>query len=161
MIISSPFESIIDGNVRINVSQKEVRGSESVLVSALRETIKEIRSIGKEVLVIAPPPLAGFDVGGCLRKSVQFSSDISRCDFAVSMWTPATGKVYSALRDIESEATVIWPHKWICSGSVCKPSQQGVLIYRDKGHLSHEGSEWIGKSEAFLKFSSLIHKMSQ
>ena len=37
-----------------------------------------------------------------------------------------------------------------CDGAVCAAARDGALIYRDAGHLSHEGSAWLGRRSRVL-----------
>lgn len=153
VIISSPFAAIVDGKVRDNSSGANSNGSEALLASKLRETIRLIRATGREVYVVAPPPTAGFDIGQCLLKSKLFNGENKACQFEMSRLTEVTKRVYRALESITDMVPIVWPHKWICSQALCKPEQSGVWIYRDAGHLSHEGSAWIGRSKEFSRIS--------
>ncbi len=160
VILSSPFSGFAKGTVIDHASQSAIKGSEDVLSSQLIKTIRKINSLGKNVIVVAPPPGAGFDVGGCLRKSVQFGQDPHECEFQATKWTESTRSIYRALEAVRPHADIIWPHHWFCKDDFCNPIQDGIWIYRDAGHLSHEGSQWIGTTEKFRAVRSLIEKRS-
>ncbi len=46
---------------------------------------------------------------------------------------------------MEKENHVIWLNDGLCIADVCKASFEGVFLYRDSGHLSREGSAYLGK----------------
>ena len=57
--------------------------------------------------------------------------------------TPAASAL---LRAIEAKGiTVVWLRDQLCRHDVCPASEDGVFLYRDAGHLSFEGSRWIGE----------------
>jgi hypothetical protein len=33
----------------------------------------------------------------------------------------------------------------LCAGGRCRVATDGVALYRDAGHLSRAGSEWVGR----------------
>ena len=40
---------------------------------------------------------------------------------------------------------VYWLENDICEDGICYPYQDGVYLYRDRNHLSKEGSAYLGR----------------
>ena len=49
-------------------------------------------------------------------------------------------KVNIVLKELESVSKVVWLKDYLCGNKTCKVSIGDVFIYRDKGHLSVDGS---------------------
>jgi len=62
-------------------------------------------------------------------------------------------KVNNFLHKFESIYKVIWLSEGICPDGTCNASVDDAFMYRDGGHLSHEGSALLGKK---MKFYDLI-----
>ncbi len=114
-------------------------------LEAIVSTIKRVKELGKVPVVFSPTPQDGDNIGRCLMKSIFFASDSALCDVKVSASQTRQVEVWDALREIESVAPVVWLAEGLCSSYVCQAAMEGVLVYRDKGHLSREGSAYVGK----------------
>jgi hypothetical protein len=55
------------------------------------------------------------------------------------------------LRKIEENYKVVWIDKQLYNKEFCHAKIDGTFIYRDKGHLSHEGSAYLGHIMNFYK----------
>jgi hypothetical protein len=53
--------------------------------------------------------------------------------------------VIDLLDQVSGMAKIIWLSDGICTNGRCRADQDGVFIYRDGGHLSHEGSTLLGR----------------
>ena len=49
------------------------------------------------------------------------------------------------LREVERDAKVIWLADSICPKGQCNAGVGNVMVYRDSGHLSREGSAFVGR----------------
>ena len=52
---------------------------------------------------------------------------------------------YNLLEAVESNSKILWIDSLICEKNICKTVIDGQPIYRDNGHLSSYGSNFIGK----------------
>ena len=127
----------------------EIVSGEVVAVAAMIETVKRIKAIGKIPVLFSPPPRNGDDIGGCLKKTIFFGKDKAFCDVLITHSTQRYREVWSFLREVEKHATVVWLSDYLCSSNSCKASVGDVLIFRDNGHLSYEGSAFLGKQMNF------------
>ena len=149
VILSSPFTQYVGVGAKVFQRNGEIVSGEAVAVAAMIETVKRIKAIGKTPVLFSPPPRNGNDIGGCLKKSIFFGKDKAFCDVLVTHSTQRYREVWSFLREVEKHATVVWLSDYLCSTSSCKASFNDVLIFRDSGHLSYEGSAYLGKQMNF------------
>lgn len=124
--------------------------SSANVVAALLRTAQEVRALGKKVVLIAPPPSSSFDIGGCLER--QLSGAISLggspgCIINRADYESRRADVLEILRAVESDGKlpVIRFEPWLCDAKTCKTSVEGTMIYRDAGHFSYAGSEWVSR----------------
>jgi len=129
---------------------------------ALKQTASELRAIGKKVVLIAPPPTAPFNIGGCLERMstgrVTFGAP-DGCQIAQAEYQRRRADVIQLLAGAEKEGIpVIRFEQYLCDGSVCKTSLDGTMIYRDSGHLTHGGSVLLAQS---MKMGRLIAQQAR
>ena len=149
VVLSSPLTQYVGVGAKVLQRNGEIVSGEVVAVAAMIETVKRIKAIGKTPVLFSPPPRNGNDIGGCLKKSIFFGKDKAFCDVLVTHSTQRYREVWSFLREVEKHATVVWLSDYLCSTSSCKASFDDVLIFRDAGHLSYEGSAYLGKQMNF------------
>lgn len=145
VIMSSPFRQL-SASARLSVS-------DGTLMSKSGEygfdqfvlTINRVRALGKIPVIFSPTPSPRYNIGKCFVRSRVLGIDADGCNF------PLVDNVnvnsYLALKKIEREhgVKVIWLSDLICPEGVCLSNMAEVVIYRDHGHLSREGSAYLGK----------------
>lgn len=52
--------------------------------------------------------------------------------------------VLDFLREVERDTKVIWMADGMCPNGRCHAGVGNVMVYRDSGHLSREGSSFVG-----------------
>jgi hypothetical protein len=92
---------------------------------------------------VSPPPEAGYDIGQCLSKARRYGQPLAACDFQKDKITNAS--IFDVLDGLTKDVNVIRLDDEFCKQNVCKVSYDDVFLYRDKGHLSIEGSTYLGK----------------
>ncbi|MEI6799366.1 MAG: acyltransferase family protein [Pseudomonadota bacterium] len=148
-VLSSPFGQFVgDGSLVLTSEQKVVVGS-TVAVDTFRRTLETLISLGIKPIVFSPPPSPGFDAGKCLVNAQRFNEDRRTCDFNFEQAAARQKAVRDFLTEIAKDYRVIWLDPAICDGDNCAAGKDGVFIYRDGGHLSHEGSAYIGRKMDF------------
>jgi peptidoglycan/LPS O-acetylase OafA/YrhL len=131
-------------------------GDSGLATAAFEQTIRKLEVLGKRVWVISPPAMSGDQIGGCLIKQSRFGGDIEACAFPVTKHEAYDAGAIEFLRTIQNNGTrVVWLPDFTCSTDRCAASEEGVFLYRDAGHLSHEGSGWIGSHTTALKLQAL------
>lgn len=141
-MMSSPFGGVLGGQL-LREDGEIIRGDATELVAqALLDTVEVVRGMGKRVIIISPTPRSGWNNGQCAITSTFFGASESSCDFPLDTGTEA----YDLLRMIEDQVPVYWLHEDICPGGTCREIRDDVFIFRDTGHLSKEGSAYLGRT---------------
>jgi peptidoglycan/LPS O-acetylase OafA/YrhL len=129
----------------------EQEGSLETARHGYRTTIEAIRAMGRRVVIVAPPPKTGFDIGRCIERAgtgrYYFGADKEDCSFAESAFREQQSEVLSLLDAVaqENHVAVIHLEDFLCHDGRCAVSLDGVPLYADGGHLSHGGSRIIGE----------------
>jgi hypothetical protein len=131
---------------------------EKPLVETLRkqfvETVSALRTAGKRVFVLAPPPRAGIGInlGDCLERERRAQGLIailpgpSGCAFNYSDYQATSMRVIEFLRQVERDGIdVVWPESVTCDGGTCAARIGNTLLYRDDGHITYEGSVLLAR----------------
>lgn len=116
---------------------------------ALRNTLDQLKQVGVEVVIISPTPQDGRDVGRCAIKAMMNDRSADVCNIALDDVERAQKNRFDLLRGIEKEVRIIWLADGMCEGGICKAMMDGKIIYRDDGHLSIEGSAYLGRKMDF------------
>ena len=81
----------------------------------------------------------------------MFSEDSSVCDFNYSEALSRQSNVWNFLKKIETDVIVVNLAEFLCKENICSASKEGIFIYNDRGHLSQEGSAYLGKKMDFYQ----------
>ena len=117
--------------------------------SALLETADRIRALGKEVVFVSPTPATGDDIGQCLAAAELAGGPQTSCDFPLTDSGITNAKGVGFLYDLSDRIAVIDLTALICPGGLCFTRTPDVFLFRDPGHLSVEGAEWLGRTYRF------------
>ncbi len=117
--------------------------------AALLDTVRRIRALGKEVVVVSPTPATGKDIGQCLAAAELAGGPDTACDFALTDSGVTNQKGIDFLRELAPQIPLIDLTALICRNGTCATRVADVLVFRDPGHLSVEGAEWLGRTYRF------------
>lgn len=123
----------------------------TLVIDSLRETLRRLRKLQISVVLVAPPPANGSDIGRCLARSVFLGRNLDYCDFPLSEISPNRLHVYRLLSQLQAEVPVIWLHELMCPRGVCQSHEGQVFLFLDEGHLSRDGSVLLGKKYDFYR----------
>lgn len=119
------------------------------IAAAARDTITRIVSSGRKVVLVLPPPSAGFDIRRCIERSredLPFVGTPDGCwiDRAASAARDEalTRTLGSAGRAAGAAGFSFEPQ--LCAGNRCVTAMDGVSLYQDEGHFSARGSALMG-----------------
>ncbi len=149
-----------EGSYKFIVDGRIVPKNPEILFRYLAQTVKKLKAAGKSVIVVAPPPRAGFNVGACLeREDRKLFFLRAGCDFRYEDHLAYSAKITEMLSRLETEAgvQVVWPEAALCESGWCRSRINGVYVYRDGGHLTVDGSiallgHWeVGKALPFTR----------
>lgn len=79
-------------------------------------------------------------------RSLFFKSEEGLCDFTPDM----SLRNFKLLRMIEDDVAIYWLNNDFCQNGRYDVMQNGVFIYRDAGHLSKEGSAYLGETHDWV-----------
>ena len=153
VVISSPFYQQVDpGEINLDVG---VTGTGSRLTSAgvdsaaegLRRSVNQLRALGKEVVIVAPPPNGGFDIARCVERNERGLLTLAAppgCEVQTAVYHRGFGQVLKMLGVLAAEGIRVESFDaLLCDAKVCRTTMDGTLLYRDKGHLSYDGSRLL------------------
>jgi len=153
VILGSAFSQYIGPNKFNTLINDEILPSDTTTVLFhFKETLAKLSKMGIKPIVFAPPPENGTDIGRCLVYNVFYVGRID-CRIEVNIYKSHEREILEFLKVIEKDYPVIWVSDVICDDTYCNPEIDGVFIYGDGGHLSIEGSEYLGKR---MDFYSII-----
>ena len=122
----------------------------SVLAESLGRTVATIRSMGKHVVLFAPPPIMDFDIARCLDRAGAGKFSVSPypdCTYTigqhVAAWQPIHG--FLSLVKQRNITPVYSIEPFLCGSGRCVTRLRGTMLYRDAAHLSAAGSRLLGK----------------
>lgn len=130
------------------LSKQEI--TENLVATGIGRMIDALRKSGKKVVILAPPPANGMEIGECLERTtaglVTFDAP-KNCLLpreAVKVYRAPTVSLLNSVA-ATSEVSVLDVYDFLCNETECKTMIDGVPLYRDSGHLSVEGAVLIGK----------------
>jgi peptidoglycan/LPS O-acetylase OafA/YrhL len=146
VVLSSPFETYVTDFVL--ETGKSVSESPELVTKYLGRTVLLLRAMGKNVVIVSPPPSAGFNIGLCterLKSGLWTWNAPQNCLISAKSYHEINGKVISMLRDTSRiyDVPVVWLSDYLCDVNSCEVIYNGTPIYRDGAHLSYSGSEAI------------------
>jgi peptidoglycan/LPS O-acetylase OafA/YrhL len=144
-ILSSPFAQYVNAGNQVMTRDQDLVPGATVALASFRRTLHFLVENGIEPIVVAPPPRSGFDVGKCLAGATIFHQSKDACNFSRAEAVKRQKAVREFLVEIAKDYRVIWLDAGICDDATCYGSQDGVFIYRDHGHLTREGSTFLGR----------------
>jgi len=146
VVLASPFDQYVDADKwGMLTGGGYAQAGVDDAVSRMRDTVNRIRALGKRVVVVAPPPSSGFDIGDCLERRATGrwnAGPNAGCEVSQPLYQSKRGKVLELLSRLPKEAgvEVVRFDDFLCAQGVCKTSLEGHWLFRDAGHLSREGS---------------------
>lgn len=139
-----PTSSLVVVGNQIMEREPNVSGA----VDAMRKTVEKLREIGKRVVIVAPPPASGLDIGRCLEREASghvILGTNGNCDIPIGDYKK-NGLVFDFLQRVQADSVpVVVFDGLLCSEFSCASSIDGTFVYRDAGHFSYDGSRLVGK----------------
>lgn len=164
VVLSSPYLYLLGGQL-FTTGGGVVEGTAASVGNALIKTIAAVRAAGKRVVLVSPPPSTGFDMGLCNERleTGKFSFGASAgCGVAYDAYRARYAAVWQMLSDVKSKANVdiISFDEMLCDveANNCVTTRDGIIIYRDNGHFSIEGSQMMGRK---MQLVELIERLAR
>lgn len=149
VILSSHWENIILKG-KTTLDSKGALSTDSTKPHvALQNTIDRLKAVGYRVVVVSSPAYVSKDTGACLKTAVIRRKNIAACDFPMSSSSSLVSN--ALLQRLSAKANkFINLTTLMCPKLVCQASVGNVLIFRDKYHISREGSAYLGRTHDLM-----------
>lgn len=149
-VVSSPFKHYLSKDQPLLLRSGDlVDMNFDLVVKEFVRTLGELEAMGITPIVFSPPPSNGVNLGRCLARAEWTGLSLDECSFRVDEISQEIVNVYSFLENIKQNYRVVRIDNLICDSSLCETHFGSTFIYRDKGHLSYEGSSVLGKMNDF------------
>ncbi|WP_051952498.1 acyltransferase family protein [Methylocapsa aurea] len=155
VVLSSPFSQYVDSASVVDLKKADgafeiIEPSAESALAGLRRSLDALRSLGKRVVIVAPPPSGGFNVGGCLERLIEgkpFLGAPQDCQIHLDDYHQLKRGVLDFLARAASQLDVkiFRFDAWLCGANSCRTSIDGIFVYRDGGHLSYDGSRLLAQ----------------
>lgn len=147
VVLSSPFEQYLKNTNKILFTNgKVINANMQTALEQFNETLRFIESLGAKPIIVGPPPADNSDLGRCLAKASHRDIPLEQCNFTLDRLTKGRALAYEFLAKLDERYKVVRLDKLLCDqNEVCQTSIDSKWLYRDKGHLSIEGSKIIGE----------------
>lgn len=143
--VGAEFLHNVTDQGRNRVVPASVEGSKTAIMS----TVGALRQAGKRVVWFSPPPQTGKNFAGCVERELSglYSwGGQEGCALARAEYEAKRSDVNALLGAIESAGVpVIRLDDELCDERQCQTTLDGVMVYRDQGHLSHDGAALLGR----------------
>lgn len=140
VVLGSTYGQFLNHGAKVMLRDGRVVDGKAHAAQAFTDTLAELRALGVRPVVVSPTPRDGSDIGRCLAKSIQWRIDAGACDFAREPAEKRQREVLDFLSALAPATEVVWLFDTICDQKRCNAAIGDVLLYRDTGHLSVEGS---------------------
>lgn len=160
VVLSSPFAAYVSPDaigLRVEAGQSTPAPlGVDVTIDAMRRTVRELRRLGKRVIVVSPPPRGNFDIGQCLERldsEKVILGPHGRCELQLEEFyhQQADVRTFLARLPLEADVDVIRLEESLCSEQGCLTMLDGAFLYSDEQHLTHEGSILIAKKADLVR----------
>jgi peptidoglycan/LPS O-acetylase OafA/YrhL len=149
VVLGSPWSTVLGPEAKLYNRDGVVGPGGTQGVEALRETIAQIKALGKKPIIVLATPTDNEDHGQCVLRAAANNISSSECDFKLE--DDERHNSNQKVVDANSGAPTFWLDELICPEGVCLAEREGVIIYRDAGHLSREGSAYLGEKYDLMK----------
>lgn len=144
VVMSSPFRHLSeDGALTLSDGSVQVPAGDLGRMQLLA-TIRRLREMGKQPVLVTPTPSPGFDIGKCLARSTILGLSLAACDFRIE--DNKRQKTFDILLELgkETGVRVVRLDELLCTDSRCISHAEDIFLFRDSGHLSREGAKYLG-----------------
>jgi peptidoglycan/LPS O-acetylase OafA/YrhL len=129
---------------------------QALAVKGLKATIEAVRAAGKKIVIVAPPPQSGLDIGRCserLQRDLPVLGAMNGCQINQASYERARKTVLDVLGAVSTAAdiAIIRFDPFLCHSGGCATSADGIMLYHDTGHLSLEGSIKIAEKMGLVE----------
>jgi peptidoglycan/LPS O-acetylase OafA/YrhL len=146
VILGSPWSTVLGEQSNVYGKNGVVGPAGQYGWSQFAKTLRAIEALGVKPIVVTATPTNLEDHGSCVLRAAANKIDASACNFAQRDDQRHEFNLSLAAKAKAAGASVFWLDNLLCQGGTCQAERDGVVIFRDAGHLSREGSTYLGKT---------------
>ncbi len=108
-------------------------------------TVRILREMGKQVVIVLPVPEVGYDVPRTLTLRAMRGLEPDSFTRPRSMYDERNGEFVAAARRIaaDEDAMLVDPTRQLCNADNCATARGNVALYTDDDHLSWAGAKLL------------------
>ena len=158
-VLSSPFEQYLSNDSEVLFkSGKQMSANIELITAEFENTLEALVNMGIKPIVFSPPPANGTNLGRCLTRAEWKGKELNACNFNKDKMLDIREIVYKFLETIEDKYQIVRLDDYMCEKHECNTHIDSTYLFRDEGHLSHEGTALLGKKFGF--YESIIENSS-
>ena len=147
VILGSPWSTVVAPDAKVyNGLTSEVGPAGAAGWKQFQVTLSAIKSLGKTPVVLTPTPTDRNDHGSCVLRALANQADPTQCNFPLDTDTRRAFNTQLQEKASEVGVNTFWWDKFICRTGTCQVVGADTIVYRDAGHLSREGSTYLGET---------------
>ena len=146
MVASWPSYSDPEGNYAL-ADEHGRTGNVNVFAPAFERTIRVLRPLAGRIVLMGPTPGAPDDIPFRMAFTARgtLPAPEAKPSMQVRRHSDWFWRVARRYRN-DPQFVLVDPSQWFCDDASCRyTTQDGQLLYRDSGHLSLAGAEFVGK----------------
>lgn len=159
VVLSSVFKTYMTPErwrVVSDVPGNPTFGGVEQAITEMRRTVVELRSMGKKVVVLGPPPALDWDAGRCnerLLRGLPLLGRYADCSVPEDEYLELRANVLEFLQRLPTEAdvNVIAFDERLRHGKAFATRHDQVIDYIADGHFSNDGSLYIADHGALMQ----------
>ena len=149
-VLSSPFSQYLSEDAFIlNNEGEQIAADAKTIIKEFEHTLDTLESLGVKPIVFSPPPANGSNLGRCLIQADWKGESLGACNFTKEKMTDIRNTVFNFLQSVSKKHAVVRLDDYMCEGNTCNTHIDSTYLFRDEGHLSHEGTELLGEKHNF------------
>ena len=157
VVLAASLELYVAADARILTLSGIEPGRPAVVADALARVASALRAAGRRVVLVGSPPTTGADLGGCLERlrtglPVAGEALLADCSIDAARYQERRRDEIGVARRVSQAAGVpVFPMSaLLCDASRCRTEDESTPLYLDYGHLTHSGSELLGRKYRLL-----------
>lgn len=153
VVISARFR-LLTGDVPVMLGGRRDARAEHV-VAALEAAVRRLQVSGKRVILVSPAPHPLFNPAECEIRRRERLPNLARssCGFTPNDVDPQVRRVVDLLDGVAQRtgASFVRLERVVCPNGICHPAIEGRPVFRDRSHLSVEGSRRLVPSSGLIE----------
>lgn len=157
VVLAASLELYLADGARILTLSGIEPGRPEVVADALARAARELRAAGRKVVLVGSPPTTGADLGGCVERvrtglPIAGHALLADCSIDAALYQQRRrDEIGVARRVSEATGVNVFPMSaLLCDASRCRTEDESTPLYLDYGHLTHSGSELLGRKYRLL-----------